>query len=288
MEILSKFIDVDGVNIHYYEAGEGERVILLQHGGGLDSAILSWELLIPVLAQKARVIALDWPGYGQSDKPDLIFDMPFYLNFFPKFMDALEIKKADLVGVSMGGAISLGSALDHPQRVGKLVLVDSYGLQRKAPFHKLSYLFVRIPGMRALTYWSIKSKAMVRYSLKMILRRPGSVTEDLVEKVYQQLLIPGVTKAFSDFQNSDVGWEGLKTNFLDRLPSLQAQTLVLHGGKDSLVPIVASQEANTLIPNSEMVVLEGCGHWPQRDNPEEFNRIVREFLIDESVANTEK
>jgi len=117
----------------------------------------------------------------------------------------------------------------------------------------------------------------------MILKRPGSVTEDLVEKVYQQLMIPGLTKAFSDFQNADVSWQGLKTNFLDRLPTLQAKTLVIHGEKDTLVPLEASQEAHRLIPVSELVGMEGCGHWPQRDNPEEFNRVIFDFLFDNIV-----
>jgi len=256
MEISSKFIIVGKNKVLYLESGMGQQIVLLLHGGGLDSGELSWELLIPELAKKARVIALDWPGYGKSDKPDVLFDLPFYLNFFPQFMDAIEIQQADLVGVSMGGAIGLGCALDYPQRVNKLVLVDSYGLQRKAPFHKLSYLFVRIPGMRALTYWSLRSRSLVKYSLGMILKRPGSVTEDLVEKVYRQLLIPGGAKAFSDFQNADISWQGLKTNFLDRLPELKVKTLVIHGGKDTLVPLEASEEAHQLIQNSEMVIME--------------------------------
>ncbi len=281
MEISSKFIIVGKNKVLYLESGMGQQIVLLLHGGGLDSGELSWELLIPELAKKARVIALDWPGYGKSDKPDVLFDLPFYLNFFPQFMDAIEIQQADLVGVSMGGAIGLGCALDYPQRVNKLVLVDSYGLQRKAPFHKLSYLFVRIPGMRALTYWSLRSRSLVKYSLGMILKRPGSVTEDLVEKVYRQLLIPGGAKAFSDFQNADISWQGLKTNFLDRLPELKVKTLVIHGGKDTLVPLEASEEAHQLIQNSEMVIMEGCGHWPQRDNPEEFNKLVSEFLFNQ-------
>ena len=194
-------------------------------------------------------------------------------------MDALSIVKADLVGVSMGGGISLGYVLAFPQRVNKLVLMDSYGLQRKTSMHKLSYLFVRIPGVRALTYWSIKSRVMARYSLKMILKRPGSVTDELVEKVYQQLLIPGVTRAFSDFQNAELTWDGLKTVYMDRLGEIKAKTLIIHGGKDSLVPLEASKEAHQLIKNSEMVIMEGCGHWPQRDHPEEFNQVVREFLF---------
>ena len=179
----------------------------------------------------------------------------------------------------MGGAISLGHALNHPDRVNKLVLVDSYGLQRKTSFHKLSYLFVNIPGVRALTYWSIKSRAMIRYSLKMILKRPGSVTDELVEKVYQQLLIPGVTRAFSDFQNAELTWDGLKTVYMDRLGEIQAKTLIIHGEKDTLVPLEASREAHGLIQGSEFKIMAGCGHWPQRDNPEEFNQLVSSFLI---------
>ncbi len=279
MNVESKFLDGDGIKTHYYEAGVGEKVVILVHGGGLDNAFLSWEFLMGELSGEMRVIAPDMPGYGKSDKPDVVFDMPFYLDFFQRFLDTLNVGKVDLVGISMGGAIVLGTALSTPEKINKLVLVDSYGLQRDVPFNKLGYLFVRIPGMRALTYWSIKNRFMVKQSLKMILKRPGTITDELVEQVYQQFLIPGVTKAFSDMQNADVGWNGLKTNFLDRIPDLPVKTLIIHGEKDTLVPVKASQEAHNLIQKSEMVILEGCGHWPQRDNPEEFNRVVRQFLL---------
>ena len=282
MEIESKFVNVGEIKTHYWEAGVGDQVVVLAHGGGLDNARLSWELLIPQLAKNLRVIAPDMPGYGQSDKPDVVYDLAFYGKFFPEFIDVLEIKQTALVGISMGGAISLSYTLDHPDSVSKLVLVDSYGLQRKTSFHKLSFLFVNIPGVRALTYWSIKSRPMIRYSLKMILKRPGSVTDELVEQVYQQLLIPGVTRAFSDFQNAELTWDGLKTVYMDRLGEIKAKTLIIHGEKDTLVPLEASQEAHGLIQDSEMKIMAGCGHWPQRDNPEEFNRLMREFLISDS------
>lgn len=279
MEITSKFVNVENIKIHYLEAGVGEQVVVLLHGGGLDNASLSWELLIPELTKYRRVVAPDLPGYGKSDKPDVVYDLNYYAQFLPQFLKAVGIERADLVGISMGGAISLGFVLNYPEQVGKLVLVDSYGLQRKSPFHKLSYLFVRIPGVRALTFWSIKSHTMIRYSLKMILKRPGSVTDELVERVYQQLMIPGVTRAFSDFQNAELTWDGLKTVHIDQLGEIKAKTLIIHGGKDTLVPLAASQEAHGLIQASEMKIMEGCGHWPQRDNPKEFNQVVREFLI---------
>ncbi len=279
MEIQSNFIMVNGLRIHYLEAGVGDRVVVLVHGGGLDNASLSWDLLIPKLAKNARIIAPDLPGYGESDKPEVTYDLAFYNEFFPKFMDTIQVEKADLVGISMGGAIILGYVLDHPERVDHLGLVDSYGLQRKTPFHKLSYLFVNIPGVRALTYWSMKSRWVTEYFTKMILKRPGSVTEELVDAIYQQLKIPGVTRAFSDFQNAELTWDGLKTVYMDRLHEIKTKTLVIHGEKDTLVPLVASQEAHELINGSEMKILAGCGHWPQRDNPEEFIQVVGEFLF---------
>jgi len=92
------------------------------------------------------------------------------------------------------------------------------------------------------------------------------------------LLIPGVTRAFSDFQNAELTWDGLKTVFMDRLQEIKTKTLIIHGGKDTLVPLEVSREAHEKIQNSEFKIIAGCGHWPQRDNPEEFNQVVREFL----------
>lgn len=279
MQIQHKFVDVSGVKCHYLSAGEGPETILLLHGGGLDYAELSWELLIPHLAEKYRVIAPDWPGYGQSDQPDVKFDVQYYVKFLKQLLDALTIQKTSLVGISMGGAITIGFTLENPDMVDKLVLVDSYGLQEKAPMHKLSYLYIHIPGVRALTYWLMRSRAMVKYSLSSILKQPGSVTEELIDLVHEQVKRPGVSKAFSDLQDGDITWNGLKTNYLERLKEIDKPTLIIHGGKDSLVPLNCSRDAQRLIKGSRLYVMAGSGHWPQRDNPAEFNRVVREFFF---------
>jgi pimeloyl-ACP methyl ester carboxylesterase len=279
MPIEHKFIDVAGVKCHYLLAGEGQETILLLHGGGLDYAELSWELLIPYLAEKYRVIAPDWPGYGQSDKPHVKFNVQYYVGFLKQLIDSLQITKASLVGISMGGAITLGFALENPDMVDKLVLVDSYGLQRKAPMHKLSYLYIHIPGARALTYWMMRSRAMVKYSLSSILKQPGSLTDELIDLVHDQVKKPGVAKAFSDLQDGDLTWNGLKTNYLDRLHEIVKPTLIIHGGKDSLVPLNCSREAQRLIKGSKLYIMAGSGHWPQRDNPAEFNRVVKDFFF---------
>lgn len=274
----NQYINVDGVNTHYLKAGTGERIVVLLHGGGLDNAALSWELLIPDLAETHTVFALDWPGYGKSDTPDEKFVVSYYVQFFEKFVKLLGLTKVSLVGISMGGAIAIGFTLNNPKLVDSLILVDSYGLQKKAPFHKLSYLYVNFPGVRSFTWWLVRQRWMIKYSLSSILKRPGSITEEIVERVHQQALQPGAGQAFADLQDGDITWAGLKTVFLNRLPEIQQKTLVIHGGKDTLVPLAASQEAARLIPNAEFILMEGCGHWPQRDHPELFNKIVTKFL----------
>lgn len=273
------WINVDGVNTHYLKAGKKGSVVVLLHGGGLDTAELSWELLIPELSKTHQVYALDWPGFGKSDKPDVTFSVKYYISFLEKFLSSLNLSSVSLVGISMGGAITIGFTLNHTDQVKRLVLVDSYGLQRKAPLHKLSYLFVNFPGVRQISWWSIKQRWMVNYSLKMILKKPGSITESLIDLVHEQANVPGVAKAFSDIQDGDIGWEGLKTVYIDEVAKIHQPTLVIHGEKDSLVPLASSREAAALIPNAYLEIMPGCGHWPQRDDPSLFNQLVVRFFI---------
>jgi pimeloyl-ACP methyl ester carboxylesterase len=278
MDIQHNFINAAGVKIHYLSAGQGDKTVVLLHGGGLDTAELSWGGFMQEVTQDFRLIAPDWPGYGLSDKPDVRYTISYYIEVLREFLKVLGIQRVSLVGISMGGAISIGFTLQNPDAVQDLVLVDSYGLQRKLSLHFLSYIYVRTPGVRPLTYWLLKQRWFIQYSLRSILKRPGAISAELVDMIHQQVMIPGVARAFSDLQDSDVGPKGLKTVYLERLPEIKARTLIIHGGKDGLVPLVCSREAETLIPGARMYVMEGCGHWPQRDHPEEFERVVGEFL----------
>jgi len=96
---------------------------VLLHGGGIDSASFTYSNIIGPLAEEHRVFAPDWPGYGHSDKPDLDYTMGFYVDFLGRLMDALDLERASLVGLSMGGGAALRFALRSPERVEKLVLV---------------------------------------------------------------------------------------------------------------------------------------------------------------------
>lgn len=278
MEVTDAFIDIAGNHIHYLTAGQSGPVAVLLHGGGIDSARLSWELLISELAATHRVIAPDFPGFGESDKPDALYSVDYYVRFLADFLRAMKIEKASLAGISMGGSVALGFTLENPACVDKLALVDSYGLQREAPMHKLSYLFVRLPGINALSWAMMRSRSAVRASLKSLLRRPGSLTEELVDQAMTEVLRPGAGRAWMAFQKSEMLWSGTRTSYMNRLREIHVPVLVVHGTKDNLAPQEASQEAHVRIRGSRLHWVDGAGHWPQRDHPKEFNRALIRFF----------
>jgi pimeloyl-ACP methyl ester carboxylesterase len=277
----SQWIPVDGLRIHYLTAGETGSPLLLLHGGGLDSAALTYRYAFGPLSQAHRVFAPDWPGYGQSDDPRGEATLEYYVRFLGLLMDALGLGQASLAGISLGGGIALGLALASPERVAKLVLANSYGLGWTIPGGALAAALVKLPLANALTWKCLAtSRTLVRWSLRSIIHDPARLTDDLVDEVYQLVRKQGAGTAWRSFQRSEVGWGGLRTSYVNRLPRVAAPTLILHGDGDNLVPVAWAKRAQALIPDATLHVLPGCGHWLPRERPEVFNQAVLEFLAE--------
>ncbi len=276
-------VTIAGRRIHYYQAGEQGSPVVLLHGGGIDSAMVSWRLTLPALAETHVIYAPDWPGYGQSEWEGGGYSIDLLIQTLGGLLDAWGLQKTALVGLSMGGGTALGYAMAHPERVSKLVLVDSYGLSRSVSFQTLSYWFVKMPLVNPLTWWSLRrSRGLTRWTLSYILRNPQAITPELVEEVYQIMRRPGIEQAFSAFQNNEITPKGLRTSYMDQLNELPVETLIVHGDQDVLVPLKDAQEAAGRIPNARLEVLHNAGHWSSRDYPEKFNRLVAAFLADQS------
>ena len=277
-EIESTWLNVNGLQIRSYALGSGEPLLLL-HGGGVHGALLSWRLAMPALAAHRRVIAVDWPGYGESQPNPQPNTMDFYIEFTGAVMDALGLQRSALMGLSLGGGAALGFALAHPERVERLALVDAYGLADKVAFQRLSYAMVQADWIMLGSYKLLrKSRALTRWTLSYLLVRKESITEELVDEVYQVIRDPQAGKAFLDIQRTDVLPDRLRTCFMDRIHELKMPTLIIHGEKDQLVPLSAAREAVRRNPAIQLAVLPRCGHWPQRDAPEEFNRTAAAFF----------
>ncbi len=271
---------VDGLRVRCLTAGkEGAPPALLLHGGGFDAADFSYRYAIEPLSRLRPVVAFDWPGYGGSDKPNLRYDLAFYARFLERLMDSLEIQRAALVGISMGGGAGLSFALRSPERVEKLVLVASYGLGKDMPYGRLGYLLAHAPLAADLVYALLRrSRSSLRWGLRRIVLDPRVVSDDLVEEARRLLNQPAAGRAFRSFRRSEMGWDGLSTDLSHCLGELAASTLLVHGEHDRVVPLKWAQRAHERLPNSELCVLRDCGHWPPRERPDEFNWAVVTFL----------
>jgi pimeloyl-ACP methyl ester carboxylesterase len=282
MEINEKKVEVQGIKTRYFEAGQKGSTIVLLHGGGTDSAKLSWgDVILPLAESGHRVIAPDLPGYGETGRPDILYNTLFYQNFVKAFLDVLGLKKVSLMGLSMGGGISLAVTLNAPERVERLVLVDSYGIQRKVAMHFLSWLMVKIPGIMEGT-WKLEqaSPAMMRWAMSNVVHDPEQLSEVLMTELMTAAKKPLAGRAFTSYQRDEMFVNGLRTVFIDRLNEIKIPTLIVHGSLDAGVPLACAEEAHRLIAGSRLVVFDGAGHWAQRERPDEFNKTVREFLKD--------
>ncbi len=270
---------VGGLKIHCLAAGTAGSPLLLLHGGGIDSASLSYGPSLAPLSEHHRVYAPDWPGYGDSDAPPIEYSTAYYSHFLRQFLDTLGLEKASLVGLSMGGAAAIHFSLRSPERVGRLILVDSYGLGAEAPAHMLSYLMVRLPVLNEAAWMAVRgNRWMVKQSLFGVVHDPDVITDGLVERVWHLVKKPGAGRAWRHYQRVELLWRGLRTNFVDQLHQISMPTLILHGEKDRLVPIRWAERANSLIPGSELAIVPECGHWLPLERPEEFRRAVLAFL----------
>ena len=279
MNIRDEWIEVGKLRIHCLMAGQTDAPVLLLHGGGYDSASLSYKPSIGAISQDHGVFAPDWPGYGDSDKPRIAYSTEYYVDFLRQLMDALGLEKAALVGISMGGAISLGFALRAPHRIDKLVLVDSHGLGKEVPGRVMSYVLVRLPLLNRVM-WAVmgRSRRMIRWSLRTVFHDPHVVTKSLVDEVFRLAKKPGVGRAWRSWQKNEIKWSGLHTNFVEKLNALAVPTLLLHGEQDRYVPVSWARRAHGLIRGSELRIFPQCGHWLSREKPMEFSRAVVEFL----------
>jgi pimeloyl-ACP methyl ester carboxylesterase len=272
-------VAVDGMTINYCEAGAGSPLVLF-HGGGVDSASISWGTVQPGLAAAHRVIAPDLPGYGKSDKPDITYSQEFYIDFIGKFLDALHLDRVSLAGLSLGGGISLGFTLAQPVRVHKLILVDSAAIMEYVPYHKLSYIYATT-FLNEFSYWVIKKfPSLVRKSLTASIFDPANITDDLVAELTGMLQDPQVGKAFASYQRDELRWNGIKTNYLPLLSEIATPTLILHGDQDMNVPLQWVDKAHAGIRGSQLVILKNRKHWSLRDHPEEIVQLMLDFLAD--------
>ncbi|MBX0286879.1 alpha/beta fold hydrolase [Haloarcula salinisoli] len=270
-------IDGDDVGLHYKTGGSGPPLVFL-HGIGLDAATVSWRHALPALAEERTVYAPDLPGHGESDKPDRAYTTEFYLEAVEAFLDAVDVDEPAIAGLSMGGALALGHALDGGS-VERLVLVNSYGLGGDAYWRTAASGMFQTPLLGNMVWQGVStSKPAIRTGLRSMgaTEPPQELVDDVDSVVDRQTV-----RAMRRWQRSEFRQRGFRTNYADRLDELSVPTLLIHGSEDPLFPPTWSQQAATKLAESELKLVKNCGHNPPRERPEWFNSAVRSFCASE-------
>jgi len=261
----SKTVDVFGQKIHYLEAGFGPNVILL-HGLGGDAS--NWALSVPLLAKSFHVYVPDQIGFGESDKPLINYRVATLVDFLDGFTKKVGITKASIVGNSLGGWAAMGYTLAHPDKVEKMVLVDSAG-----------YSFDKLGGPRPthemLEGLNPSTLAGAKGVLAIVLANKAMINDAVAEQMLTSHLKHNDGYTIDKFIDSILRSEDVVDG---KLGAIKAPTLVIWGREDALVPLAAGKMLATEIPGAGSVILDHCGHVPQLECAVPFNAALMKFL----------
>lgn len=261
-------------------------VVLLLHGGGVDNALLSWSGIAPRLADAGyRVIAPDHPGYGGSPAAPWAATQQRLVGYVGEFADALGLRRHAIGGLSLGAGMAIGHTLARPGDVSGAMLLGSYGLMPRLsdgplslPRQALTWAMLRTGALTAVTRRMAGNRAALDWSMSLLVRNSRQRTPEVLDEVWTAAQSPDAFAAFEQWQRDQVQWNRLTTDYRGQLASFRPPALIVHGDRDSGVPVARARAAATMIPDAELKVVTGAGHWVQRDQPEAVTAAMVGFL----------
>ncbi|MGH8009705.1 MAG: alpha/beta fold hydrolase [Candidatus Binatia bacterium] len=265
---VGKFAEIgDNLKIHYHERGSGQPVVFLHGGGQGASGISNWKLNLDHFAQQGyQALAPDALGYGLSSKPeDATFNVTFLVDGLRRFLDALKIDKATLVGNSMGGAMAIKFAQDFPQRVEKLIVMGPGGIGDISRYAVM-------PGIQMLFRLGQDPEGptpeKLRTMFEMIVYDKRLITDNLITERHEVAVLQP-RRVFQTLRIDDLS-AGLGTM---RMPFL-----VLWGRDDKFCPVEGGMDIIKACDSARLVVFSQCGHWVQTEKADVFNKLCVDFL----------
>ena len=270
--------------------GRGPAVLFV-HGLG-SSGYMEWRRTLEPTAAGHRVFAPDLPGYGRTDKPRARYTVPYFARFIERYMNDRGLRSAALVGASLGGRVALEVALEQPRLVRKLVLVNTLGLGRpQVRMAQMAYGLVTIPrvGEAVMGFARDALRWAPRTMIRRFAARYSGASADLtqaMDDVYlsdlrEMYSADGYRGAYLSTVRSLINPRALLGGHHDvtrRLNELKIPVKLIWGADDPLFPLAHAERAQTLISKASLAVIQGAGHTPQAERPEEFNRVLHDFL----------
>ncbi len=279
------YVRLEGLQVHHVHGGRGSPPVLFVHGLG-SAGYLEWRFNLPALARSHRVYAPDLPGFGRSDKPEAGYGIPLFARVIEQYIRARRLKPV-LVGASLGGRVALEVALRSPGSVRRLVLVNSLGVVR--PNVQPLYPLLLLPRVGEGVLRVVKEALhrlpadAIRGGARRFLGLRGDVDRVLDEPYLARLremhAAEGYPRAYTATVRSLANPDAYRSDsLLARLAGTGLPVLLIWGEGDRLLPLARVRLAHQRLPGAQLEVIQGAGHAPQAERPEEFNRVLERFL----------
>lgn len=264
--------DVLDHRLRYLDYGEGEPIVLIH---GLGGSWQWWLENIPVLGRSNRVIAVDMPGFGNSEPLVAPFEFDVYTHTLEALVDQLELDRVVIVGHSLGGLMATRFALEHPDRLAGLVLVDAGGIAL-SPW-RLQLIVHGFLLFNAIFRRPVIHRAFAqRPGLRRLLFRAGTKdASTLSGQLAGEILPLMVSPGFAD--GVVAGGKAAAVTGAERITT---PTLLIWGRDDRILPVAQAEELASSLPDARLVVLDGVGHCPMFERPDEFNRALGRFAAE--------
>jgi pimeloyl-ACP methyl ester carboxylesterase len=266
----SRFMDVGGLAIHYRDEGQGAPPIMLIHG--TSASLHTWEGWAARLRADHRVVRFDLPAFGVTGpSPSRDYRVSTYADLVKQIADRLGLGRFVVGGNSLGGDVAWQFALDHPERVSALILVDAAGYPLYATGVPLAFKLARLPVLSALLA-NLDPRPFVVEAVDHVYGDPARIAPGVIDRYYELALRPGNRKAFVDRMRApDPDRSG-------RVRELRVPTLVLWGARDRVIPIEAGRRFAADISGSRLIVYDDLGHVPMEEDPARTVADVEAFL----------
>jgi pimeloyl-ACP methyl ester carboxylesterase len=269
----SQFISLSGMQVHFRDEGpkEDPLPIILLHG--TSASLHTWNGWTEVLADHHRVIRFDMQGFGLTGPhPDGKYGIEDYADTLVMLMDKMDIDTAIVAGNSLGGYVAWSAAVLYPERVAKLVLVDSSGYPFKSDSVPIGFRIYRSELLKSL-FGNILPRSMIKSSLENVYGNPDKISEYLIDRYFALTTREGNREALAKrFVDTKAG------QLADRIAELTQPTLIMWGEQDRLIPISVGQRFHREIVNSQFISFSDLGHVPQEEDPLATVNAVEKFL----------
>jgi pimeloyl-ACP methyl ester carboxylesterase len=269
----SQFVEIAGMQVHLRDEGprEDSTPIVLLHGTG--ASLHTWDGWVNGLKNEHRVIRFDMPGFGLTGpSPENNYTIENYSRIVIALLDHLQVDHCILAGNSLGGHVAWTTAVLHPGRVERLILIDASGYPYQVQSVPIGFKIARIPVLNWLME-EVLPRGIVENSVKNVYGNPSLVTPELVDRYFDLITRAGNRKALVErFRQTQPG------SLVRQIPELKLPTLILWGGQDRLIPPDIGNRFHKEIVGSKLVRFNELGHVPQEEDPLRTVAALKEFL----------